>query len=78
MITFTPLAGGARSNVSRPLCYLLVIDDTRILLDCGDFPHNASDELRESYYDALEKSVSRPTQHRSDADLPYLQRGENH
>ncbi|KAG9039624.1 hypothetical protein FRB95_009205 [Tulasnella sp. JGI-2019a] len=56
MITFTPLAGSARSSISsRPLCYLLVIDDIRILLDCGDFPLNTSPELRDAYYTALEK-----------------------
>ena len=35
MITFTPLAGGAQSFQTTPLCYLLQVDDVRILLDCG-------------------------------------------
>jgi hypothetical protein len=37
MITFTPLAGGAHDpkSDSSPLCYLLQIDDVRILCDCG-------------------------------------------
>ncbi|KAF8528949.1 beta-lactamase-like protein [Hysterangium stoloniferum] len=35
MITFTPLAGGAQSSQTTPLCYLLQVDDVRILLDCG-------------------------------------------
>lgn len=35
MITFTPLTGGAVSTRTRPLAYILQIDDVRILLDCG-------------------------------------------
>ncbi|KAL0570092.1 hypothetical protein V5O48_011867 [Marasmius crinis-equi] len=35
MITFTPLSGAARSSRTTPLCYLLQVDDVRILLDCG-------------------------------------------
>ncbi|KAG8749879.1 hypothetical protein FRC12_013176 [Ceratobasidium sp. 428] len=35
MITFTPLTGGATSSRTTPLCYILQIDDVRILLDCG-------------------------------------------
>lgn len=35
MITFTPLSGGAKSRQTTPLCYLLQVDDIRILLDCG-------------------------------------------
>lgn len=35
MITFTPLSGGATSSHATPLCYLLQVDDIRILLDCG-------------------------------------------
>lgn len=35
MITFTPLAGAARSQSQSPLAYLLQVDDVRILLDCG-------------------------------------------
>ncbi|KAJ3739569.1 beta-lactamase-like protein [Lentinula detonsa] len=35
MITFTPLSGAARSSQTTPLCYLLQVDDVRILLDCG-------------------------------------------
>ncbi|KAG7096747.1 hypothetical protein E1B28_004159 [Marasmius oreades] len=35
MITFTPLSGAARKSRTTPLCYLLQIDDVRILLDCG-------------------------------------------
>ncbi|QRV72872.1 cleavage and polyadenylation specificity factor subunit 2 [Ceratobasidium sp. AG-Ba] len=35
MITFTPLTGGAASTRTTPLCYILQIDDVRILLDCG-------------------------------------------
>ncbi len=35
MITFTPLAGAAKSSRITPLCYLLQVDDVRILLDCG-------------------------------------------
>lgn len=35
MITFTPLTGGAVTTRTAPLCYILQIDDVRILLDCG-------------------------------------------
>ncbi|KAF8759782.1 Cleavage and polyadenylation factor 2 C-terminal [Rhizoctonia solani] len=35
MITFTPLTGGAATTRTTPLCYILQIDDVRILLDCG-------------------------------------------
>lgn len=35
MITFTPLSGAARNPQTSPLCYLLQVDDVRILLDCG-------------------------------------------
>ena len=35
MITFTPLSGGAKHSKTIPLCYLLQVDDVRILLDCG-------------------------------------------
>ncbi|KAL0067619.1 hypothetical protein AAF712_005334 [Marasmius tenuissimus] len=35
MITFTPLSGAARNSRTTPLCYLLQVDDVRILLDCG-------------------------------------------
>ncbi|EAU84389.1 cleavage and polyadenylation specificity factor subunit [Coprinopsis cinerea okayama7 len=35
MITFTPLAGSAKSKSTTPLSYVLQVDDVRILLDCG-------------------------------------------
>ncbi|KAF8639809.1 hypothetical protein AX17_001068 [Amanita inopinata Kibby_2008] len=35
MITFTPISGAAKSTRTTPLCYLLQVDDVRILLDCG-------------------------------------------
>ena len=36
MIIFTPLSGSAlSSSTPRPFCYLLQIDDVRVLLDCG-------------------------------------------
>ena len=35
MLTFTPLAGAARSNRTTPLCFILQVDDVKILLDCG-------------------------------------------
>ncbi|KIL70193.1 hypothetical protein M378DRAFT_96579 [Amanita muscaria Koide BX008] len=35
MITFTPLSGAANSSRTTPLCYILQVDDVRILLDCG-------------------------------------------
>ncbi len=35
MLTFTPLAGAAKSSRTSPLAYLLQVDDIKILLDCG-------------------------------------------
>jgi cleavage and polyadenylation specificity factor subunit 2 len=35
MLTFTSLSGSARSASTTPLCYVLQVDDVRILLDCG-------------------------------------------
>ena len=35
MITFTPLAGSAKSVTTTPLAYVLQVDDVKILLDCG-------------------------------------------
>jgi cleavage and polyadenylation specificity factor subunit 2 len=35
MLTFTALSGSAKSTTTSPLCYLLQVDDVRILLDCG-------------------------------------------
>lgn len=48
MITFTPLAGGAAATRTTPLCYILQIDDVRILLDCGApdwHPESTSSEV---------------------------------
>jgi cleavage and polyadenylation specificity factor subunit 2 len=47
MITFIPLTGGAVTTRTTPLCYILQIDDVRILLDCGApdwHPENTSPE----------------------------------
>lgn len=35
MITFTPLSGAVGTTFTKPLVYLLQVDDVRILLDCG-------------------------------------------
>jgi hypothetical protein len=35
MLTFTPLSGAAKSSRTSPLAFLLLVDDIRILLDCG-------------------------------------------
>lgn len=37
-IKFTPISG-ARQDGQSPACYLLEIDQTRILLDCGSTPN---------------------------------------
>ncbi|KAG9118397.1 hypothetical protein FRC07_007107, partial [Ceratobasidium sp. 392] len=60
MITFTPLTGGAASSRTTPLCYILQIDDVRILLDCGApdwHPENTSSEPT----DASEKQPVEPS-----------------
>ncbi|KAG8918663.1 hypothetical protein FRC01_001733 [Tulasnella sp. 417] len=53
MLAFTPLAGSGRSEQTRPLCYLLTIDDVNILLDCGSFPPGTPADKTEAYYSAL-------------------------
>ncbi|KAL5488069.1 hypothetical protein ACEPAI_6177 [Sanghuangporus weigelae] len=55
MITFTPLSGGARLSKTIPLCYLLQVDDVRILLDCG-----SSDWCPEP---VASESAERPSSH---------------
>ena len=67
MITFTPLAGAAKSSRTTPLCYLLQVDDVLILLDCGspDWAPESSDDdsgdrafFWEEYCKALREYVS--------------------
>ena len=58
MIIFTPLSGAACSTSTTPLCYLLQVDDVKILLDCGSpdwCPENADPEAYpwEEYCSAL-------------------------
>jgi cleavage and polyadenylation specificity factor subunit 2 len=48
MITLTPLAGGAKSSQTTPLCYLLQVDDVRILLDCGSPDWNPESQTTKS------------------------------
>jgi cleavage and polyadenylation specificity factor subunit 2 len=47
MITLTPLAGSSSSlspTTTSPACYLLQLDDVRILLDMGGYdPRDAAD-----------------------------------
>lgn len=64
MITFTPLAGGAQASQTTPLCYLLQVDDVRILLDCGSpdwnpepYVKEALEEPWDQYVRALERCV---------------------
>lgn len=60
MITFTPLAGAARSKSQSPLAYILQVDDVRILLDCGspDWVQEASPFLQDMQTDV--ESASTP------------------
>lgn len=46
MITFTPLAAGARSDYTQPLAYILEIDDVKILLDCGSPDWHPEDSVQ--------------------------------
>ncbi|CAA7260032.1 unnamed protein product [Cyclocybe aegerita] len=81
MITFTPLSGAARASKTTPLCYLLQIDDVRILIDCGSpdwnpepSPFEPSEETQEQapwteYCDAVQKVA--PT-----VDLILLSHGD--
>ncbi|KAJ3518061.1 hypothetical protein NLJ89_g102 [Agrocybe chaxingu] len=81
MITFTPLSGAARASKTTPLCYLLQIDDVRILIDCGSpdwnpepSPFEPSEETQEQapwieYCEAIQKVA--PT-----IDLVLLSHGD--
>ncbi|KAG9018843.1 hypothetical protein FRB90_009130 [Tulasnella sp. 427] len=69
MLVFTPLAGSGRSEQTRPLCYLLTIDDVNILLDCGSFPPGTPTEKTEGYYSALK-------QHAPNVDLVLFSHGD--
>lgn len=69
MITFTPLSGAARESRTTPLCYLLQIDDVRILIDCGSpdwapepspfSPEEVEEQIPpwQSYCEAVQKFV---------------------
>jgi hypothetical protein len=46
MITFTPLAGSARSDSALPLAYILEIDDVKVLLDCGSPDWHPDDDIK--------------------------------
>ncbi|KAG8746423.1 hypothetical protein FRC10_005134 [Ceratobasidium sp. 414] len=59
MITFTPLTGGASSTRTTPLCYVLQIDDVRILLDCGA-PDWHPEHTPSEPVDASEKQPAEP------------------
>jgi Cft2 family RNA processing exonuclease len=61
--TLRPLLGSGQSG--EPLCYLLQVDEARILLDCGCFEDGSEDtpaaaaltKLQDDYMDALTESV---------------------
>ena len=66
MITFTPLAGGAQSSQTTPLCYLLQVDDVRILLDCGSpdwnlesFVKNGEEDIAEQPWEQYAQALER-------------------
>ncbi|KIO32800.1 hypothetical protein M407DRAFT_211516 [Tulasnella calospora MUT 4182] len=69
MLAFTPLAGSGRSEQTRPLCYLLTIDDVNILLDCGSFPPGTPADKTEAYYSSLK-------QHAPNVDLVLFSHGD--
>lgn len=75
MITFTPLSGGAQSSQTTPLCYLLQVDDVRILLDCGSLDRNpesyvakADADAGEEAWDQYTRSLERHANHNSHTD----------
>ncbi|KAG8856093.1 hypothetical protein FRB91_001267 [Serendipita sp. 411] len=45
MVSFTPLSGGACSDFTLPLAYVLDIDGAKILLDCGSPDWHAEDDI---------------------------------
>lgn len=55
MITLTPLsASAAETSPSEPICYLLELDDARILLDMGQRDYRASaQQSRWDYEEAV-------------------------
>jgi cleavage and polyadenylation specificity factor subunit 2 len=73
MITFKPLSGAAQSSPTAPLCYLLEVDDVRILLDCGSPDWSPESQQRpfqwEPYCDALKECA--PT-----VDLVLISHGD--
>ncbi|KAF5358936.1 hypothetical protein D9758_004760 [Tetrapyrgos nigripes] len=75
MITFTPLSGAASSSKTIPLCYLLQVDDVRILLDCGspDWQPEPSPEAEQYSWEEYCKSLREcaPT-----VDLVLLSHGD--
>jgi cleavage and polyadenylation specificity factor subunit 2 len=52
MITLTPISASASSSsTSEPVCYLLELDDARILLDMGQRDFRASQEQSDWEYE---------------------------
>jgi cleavage and polyadenylation specificity factor subunit 2 len=65
MITLTPLSSSAASSSSsEPLCYLLELDEARIMLDMGQRDYQASTEQETwRYEEKLQESVLRGCKH---------------
>ena len=62
MITLTPLsASAASSSSSEPVCYLLELDNARILLDLGQRDYRASaDQGSWEYEQKVKECADRP------------------
>ncbi|KAL1735967.1 beta-lactamase-like protein [Schizophyllum commune] len=80
MLTFTPLAGAARSNRTTPLCFILQVDDVKILLDCGSpdwSPEPSTSEVKvEDTSYPWEEYCSILRQHAASVDLVLLSHGD--
>lgn len=60
MITLVPLAGSSSSltpTAESPACYLLEIDEVRILLDCGGYDPRAGLDRSYEYEERIRECV---------------------
>ncbi|TRM68110.1 beta-lactamase-like protein [Schizophyllum amplum] len=80
MLTFTPLSGAAHSTRTTPLCFILQVDDVKILLDCGSpdwSPEASTSEVKvEDTGHWWEEYCSLLRQHAPNVDLVLLSHGD--
>ncbi|KAG8825638.1 hypothetical protein FRC17_008585 [Serendipita sp. 399] len=78
MVSFTPLAGGARSDFNLPLAYLLDIDGAKILLDCGSPDWHAEDDIKneKERYEAIERYCAELQRLSPEIDVVLISHGD--